>query len=478
MNRVWNDLSDRRKEKFWGINVLDELAGKIPSNYTVVIEGPPGSGKTSFALNMAYANARSGAKVLYVTTNEGKAKLIKVAEGLGLDIKTLIDEGAVSIVEFLSLGNDAFVNGVAEEVSKHIIEGFGLIIIDSITPILRTLTTYPKQRAFLHSVLYSPSKGNNVVMVLISDTLEEESSTESLLLRFVADVVVSMDYRPSSIFPRVMEIRKFRTRPVPTLPIHFSISSDGVKVVTLVSEAVSEEFVRRRKVISVEEGPPQKLLGHKIKPGTQIGIVIRPQVPGLGTLLHYIGLKSTVEALRERLNISIVTHGSNPFIDAIINVGKRALGSRLRVFEIDLSKGDIMHQLDPKEISQIDVMIGVGYEKLTEIYGIAELNNYLAVYTRFDRNLGITVFRVYAMNEGLPRVPSSLYSMSDTVIECKIDEVTAKVSYQLVKGTHAVGKPITVNDDELNASVKDLLRKLGEYVNPKGILNYYLEEAE
>ncbi len=459
MDRVWNNLVNNRKEKSWGIDVLDELSGKIPPNYTVVIEGPPGSGKTSFALNMAYVNARAGAKVLYVTTNEGKGKLVKVAEGLGLNIRTLVNAGVMSIVEFPSLGNEAFINGVVEEVGKHIVKGFDLIIIDSVTPVLKTLTAYSEQRAFLHSVLYNLSKGSNVVMVLISDTLNGGSSMESLLLRFVADVVVVMDYRPSSIFPRVMEIRKFRTRPIPTLPMHFSISSDGVKIVTLVSEAVSKRLWRRRKVISVEEGPPRKLFGRKIMPGTQVAIVVDPRVPGLGALLRYIGLKSIFEALKDQMNISIVTYGPCQIIDEIVKIGRRVLGGRLRVFQIDLTRGDIMHQLDPKEISEIDVMIGIGYERLTEIYGIAELNNFLAVYTRFDRNLGITFFRIYAMNEGYPRVPSALYSMSDIVIECGIEEPTGKISYQLVKGMHAARTPITVFDDEIHASAEEVLLK-------------------
>lgn len=76
-----------------GVNAqsLDELFGCIPSNYTVLIEGEPGSSKTSLAIASAYSNAYSCLrKVLYITTNEGKAKLLDMAKKIGYPLEPLI----------------------------------------------------------------------------------------------------------------------------------------------------------------------------------------------------------------------------------------------------------------------------------------------------------------------------------------------------------------------------------------------------
>ena len=64
-----------------GIEALDDiLGGGLTPNRVYLIEGDPGSGKTTLALQFLMEGARRGEKVLYVTLSETKVELAGVAE--------------------------------------------------------------------------------------------------------------------------------------------------------------------------------------------------------------------------------------------------------------------------------------------------------------------------------------------------------------------------------------------------------------
>lgn len=67
-----------------GITGLDEvLNGGLPANRLYVIEGDPGSGKTTLALQFLRAGVRNGQRVLYVTLSETSEELSDVASSHG-----------------------------------------------------------------------------------------------------------------------------------------------------------------------------------------------------------------------------------------------------------------------------------------------------------------------------------------------------------------------------------------------------------
>lgn len=67
-----------------GIAGLDEiLQGGLPANRLYVVEGDPGSGKTTFALQFLREGVRKGQRVLYVTLSETEEELHDVASSHG-----------------------------------------------------------------------------------------------------------------------------------------------------------------------------------------------------------------------------------------------------------------------------------------------------------------------------------------------------------------------------------------------------------
>jgi circadian clock protein KaiC len=80
-----------------GIEGLDNiLGGGLTPNRVYLVEGSPGAGKTTLALQFLLKGADLGEAGLYITLSETRTELLAVADGHGWDVD------AISIVELLS----------------------------------------------------------------------------------------------------------------------------------------------------------------------------------------------------------------------------------------------------------------------------------------------------------------------------------------------------------------------------------------
>ena len=69
----------------------DVLGGGLPVGHFYLVEGEPGTGKTTLALQFVTEGTKRGERVLYVTLSESRDELLAVAENHGL----VLDESAV-----------------------------------------------------------------------------------------------------------------------------------------------------------------------------------------------------------------------------------------------------------------------------------------------------------------------------------------------------------------------------------------------
>lgn len=81
-----------------GVEGLDDiLAGGLPRDCVYLIQGDPGSGKTTMALQFLLEGVRRGEKVFYITLSETRRELLKVADshGWSLDAIPLLELSAI-----------------------------------------------------------------------------------------------------------------------------------------------------------------------------------------------------------------------------------------------------------------------------------------------------------------------------------------------------------------------------------------------
>ncbi len=80
-----------------GVEGLDDvLGGGLARNHLYLIEGDPGTGKTTIAMQFLMEGARCGQKSLYITLSESKAELLEIADSHGWSL----DE--VDLFEFVA----------------------------------------------------------------------------------------------------------------------------------------------------------------------------------------------------------------------------------------------------------------------------------------------------------------------------------------------------------------------------------------
>src|SRR5436189_4787143 len=105
MNKLMtaNSVSDKHSPKDsercpTGVEGLDDiLAGGLPRDCFYLVQGDPGSGKTTLALQFLLEGLRQGETVFYITLSETKQELLKVARshGWSLDKIPVLDLSAV-----------------------------------------------------------------------------------------------------------------------------------------------------------------------------------------------------------------------------------------------------------------------------------------------------------------------------------------------------------------------------------------------
>jgi circadian clock protein KaiC len=81
-----------------GVPGLDDvLGGGLPRDSLYLVEGNPGVGKTTLAMQFLLEGKRQGERVLYVTLSETRAELLTVAQSHGWDLEgiTIIELSAI-----------------------------------------------------------------------------------------------------------------------------------------------------------------------------------------------------------------------------------------------------------------------------------------------------------------------------------------------------------------------------------------------
>jgi len=225
-----------------GDSELDKvLGGGIRRGTLIVILGHPGAGKTTFLAKVTYVNmATKKLKVLYVSLAENRSKFYAFTKMLGLHFERFEKEGLFKFLEVPSVTGelmDILTSSLVGEVSKFKPD---IVVIDSITPVLKVFGKHPDVREFLHSGIYKLTGILGVTVFLIADLPYGTESVDLGGLEFVADgVMVFKTKIKNGLITRWMEVRKMRGAPITLAEIPFTIVKEqGVKafVVPLLSE--------------------------------------------------------------------------------------------------------------------------------------------------------------------------------------------------------------------------------------------------
>ena len=205
-----------------GIAGLDEiLEGGLPTNHLYLLDGEPGTGKTTLALQFLLAGAAHGARGLYVTLSESRAELEQVAESHGWSLETVdvfelaTDQGAAPD-EAYTLFHPAEIElqetmaAVLAAVEKS---SATLVVLDSLSE-MRLLARDPLRfrRQILALKQHFAARECTVLMLDDKTAPEGDLQLQSLAHGVIALEHVAQDYGAERRRLQVVKLRGLRFR--------------------------------------------------------------------------------------------------------------------------------------------------------------------------------------------------------------------------------------------------------------------------
>ncbi len=443
-----------------GNEELDELIGRVDSGSVLLIEGYPGSGKTILALSIVYRNVAEGrARATYVTLGESPEKLIEMAEKLGMSIGPYVSQGLVRFVKVPVIRDVDVVSFVSKLASGSIYGSHGIVVIDSVTPIIKLLSDYAARRSWLQNVLYDFNTQSWGLTILIADILSE-NDPDTRLLEYIADVVLELRYRFLRLgaIERSLRVKKLRGKGLKIHEYPFEIYKEGIRILNYISEEKRRRLIPTKKPIKIECPAMWSVLGEEIEPGTQIVMINRLE-RGKQTLFLRYWFHRVLELAKNGYKVGIIGYDLYTL---------KELSSAIRSIDVNIEQRVKILQIDPftaapsivlsEELSlveeeNIDLLIITDIEKIVEAYGTSILRKYALYALQNLRRMGVVTVRYYTSRD-LDSMARLYIDWSDIALEIVND---AKPMLKLLR-SRLLASPSTVYEEEVRQCIE---RELG-----------------
>jgi circadian clock protein KaiC len=362
-----------------GIEGLDEvLGGGLPTRCFYLIQGDPGSGKTTLALQFLLEGIKRGESVFYITLSETKRELAKVAHSHGWSLEGIAMLELAALEPWLRAEAQTTVFRPSEielgEVTSLILEQLAAVkpvrvVFDSLSEFRLIAETPLRYRRQLLALKQEFARHGSTVLLLDDKMETSRIGTDPHVLSLTHGVVdmeqLSPEYGASRRRLRVLKMRgvKFREG------FHdYAIVTGGVRVFP---RPAPDDHTGHYEPEPVSSGLPalDKMLGGGLDRGTTT-LVIGPAGTGKSTLaLRYVEQR----ALKGEKSMMFVFDETRSLL---LNRSK-ALGMDIRSY---VAAGLVsLQQVDPAELSpgEFAVRVRKGVEAGCRTVVIDSLNGYL-----------------------------------------------------------------------------------------------------
>lgn len=360
-----------------GIVGLDRvLGGGLPPNRLYVVEGYPGSGKTTLALQFLREGVRLGQRTLYITLSETREELSDVASSHGwnmegidlLELSTLserlTEEANYTVYHPSDVELGETIRRIRAEIERLSPERLALDSVSELKILSHTAVRYRREILGLKQFF----AGRKCTVLLLDDCGDGEGEQH---LQSIAHGVLRMERegREYGTTRRQMHTVKMRGVQFQDGRHDFVIKTGGIELYPRLSAGSTPQIINQG---SVESGSPQldKLLGGGLDRGSST-LLIGPAGCGKTTLCsHYM---MTALNRGEHVACYLFEESRETFLHRSLGYGMEFApfleSGKLDLVEIDLAV------LSPGEFSAH--VRRVVEEKSAESVVIDSLNGYL-----------------------------------------------------------------------------------------------------
>lgn len=385
-----------------GLEGLDAvLGGGLPRNHIYLVDGEPGTGKTTLALQYLLAGVAEGEKGLYVTLSESEAELTGVAESHGwtLDGITVYELGAEDTGD--AGGEEYTIFHPAEVELRQTLDAvFEIVervrptrvVIDSLSE-LRLLARDPLR--FRRQILAIKQffAGRDCTVLLLDD---KSAPAGDMQLHSLAHGVIllehlALEYGAERRRLQVTKLRGVRFRG----GYHdFRIRTGGIEVFQRISTAAKMKPARGGLLLS-ENAELDQLLGGGLMRGTS---TLLTGAAGTGKSVMCLQYISAAVERGETVSVFIFDERLSTFV-----LRAHALG--LPVEEAMKSGRLHVHQIEPTEMSPgefANVVVQAVEKHGSSLIVIDSINGYMNAMPA-ERLLGIQMHELltYLANHGV-----------------------------------------------------------------------------
>jgi circadian clock protein KaiC len=299
-----------------GIAGFDDLLyGGFIKNSAILVEGVPGSGKTTFGLEFIYRGiVEMNEPGIVITFEEFPEQLYRDASNYGWDLRKLEEQNLLRVIctspEVLLDNTMGFLESIVSEIAAK------RLLLDSVTQLNMELSNMSELRKSVYS-LCSGFKRMGLTSVLIKE-VDDYSNFKASFEEYIVDTVVRLYFEESFRFRRrYIEVLKSRGQDFISGKYPFKFVENGMKIVGVPDMRAlpnKESFLYLEKLSSGIDGLDNILDGGFLKGST----IMVEGTPGTGKTV--MGIHYLLEGSRQgEKGLLLATEESAHFITQYVN---------------------------------------------------------------------------------------------------------------------------------------------------------------